>query len=250
MSGRRKVYIGSDSTDYITVTRSNNIIRTYEGDDTIIGNGKRDRIFAGDGDDYIESGRGRDQIIAGDGNDTVYAGCGRDTVNGGDGDDWIHAGSNHDKVYAGAGNDTIFGALGQDLIYAGSGDDYIASGRHNDTVFAMEGNDWIIAGAGNDIFKGGNGFDVLELEGTLQDYDLALNPLEQNYPAQVQAITADVQDMGLKSLTSIEALYFAKQDLVIFIDGTNNPVFAADDKIEISENDVAYVSFNWLTEND
>jgi len=250
MSGRRKVYIGSNNADHIEVTRTNTVIRTYDGNDTIIGNAKRDRIFAGDGNDYIESGLGRDKIIAGAGNDTIYAGCGKDTVNGGDGDDWIHAGSNHDKVYAGAGNDTVFGALGNDLIYTGIGDDYVDGGNGNDTIYAMDGDDWIIAGQGTDIFYGGAGFDALAFEGTLWDYELSLNPYEPGYFAQVQAISVDVTDTGPKSLTAIEALYFIEQDLLIYIDGTNNPVFAADDAIEIEENDLAHITFDWLIEND
>ncbi len=75
------------------------VIRTGEGDDVLLGNGGNDKLYAGKGDDLVNAGRGNDMAFGGegddilnleDGNDYAEGGYGADIINGGEGDDVIY----------------------------------------------------------------------------------------------------------------------------------------------------------------
>lgn len=87
-------------------------------------------------------------IVSGNGNDNLtIEGDANVTVDGGD------------------GNDTIATANGADSVIGGAGDDSISTG---------EGNDTILAGEGADTIDGGEGFDTVQLQGAIEDYQVAI----------------------------------------------------------------------------
>ena len=78
-----------------------------DGNDTLLGSPRRDRIGAGSGNDLLRAGRGRDDLIVQDGRDRAYGGPGEDLIEnvtdvGGlppdDAGDLIVAGSGPDRV--------------------------------------------------------------------------------------------------------------------------------------------------------
>lgn len=92
-------------------TRSyDDVIRTGDGDDVLLGNGGNDTLYGGGGDDIINGGRGHDQAFGGSGNDTI---------NLEQGDDFAEAGLGNDTVNAGAGDDVVYGDLRGDNLLAG-----------------------------------------------------------------------------------------------------------------------------------
>lgn len=87
-----------------------------DGDDTIYGSGKADRLDGGDGDDSIKGYKGNDDLRGDDGEDTLRGGADNDSVRGGeneddlfgdDGADFLDADDDlwEDEVFGGAGND-------------------------------------------------------------------------------------------------------------------------------------------------
>ncbi|MFP5381738.1 MAG: VCBS domain-containing protein, partial [Gammaproteobacteria bacterium] len=86
----------TQSSQSLTGTTGNDLIRAYAGDDT---------------------------INAGDGNDLAYGGAGNDTLNGGNGNDWLFGGVGNDVLDGGAGNDTLLGGAGNDILTGGLGAD-------------------------------------------------------------------------------------------------------------------------------
>lgn len=124
-----------------------------DGNDTLIGDGRNNRIFGGDGNDSI-NGRG--------GNDKLYGEMGDDTLNGNLGNDFIDGGVGNDRIEGGTGNDLIKSGSGTDNITAGAGDDIALGGSGNDRLSVGGGNDRAFGQAGNDkLLAFGDGFDVL-----------------------------------------------------------------------------------------
>jgi len=68
------------------------------GDDTLMGNGKRNVLSGDAGDDTLDGRGGKDVLITGRGTDTAH---------GGGGNDSIHVGAGHKTVDGGAGFDTL-----------------------------------------------------------------------------------------------------------------------------------------------
>ena len=87
-----------------------------DGDDTIIGSEKSDRIDGGPGDDSINGGKGHDKVRGEDDDDTVRGGKGNDTVEGNNGEDRLTGDENDDFLDA---NDDLF----EDTVNGGSGFD-------------------------------------------------------------------------------------------------------------------------------
>ncbi|KZN45185.1 hypothetical protein N474_05480 [Pseudoalteromonas luteoviolacea CPMOR-2] len=82
-------------------THSNDVITTYDLDDTIYGHGGNDQINANGGHDVLFGQAGNDQLYAGNGNDTLDGGAGSDRLYGGAGNDIYHWGK-------GSGDDIIY----------------------------------------------------------------------------------------------------------------------------------------------
>lgn len=76
------------------------VIKTGDGNDVLLGNGGNDQLFAGAGDDIVNAGTG---------DDIAHGGDGDDILNLEDGDDFASGGAGADIINAGAGNDTVYG---------------------------------------------------------------------------------------------------------------------------------------------
>jgi Ca2+-binding RTX toxin-like protein len=138
-------------------------IKGTNGDDTITGTVKRDRILALAGNDTVNALAGRDKIKAGPGNDTVDAGDGRDYVRAGDGDDTIRGGNGNDRIFAERGVDTEYGGAGHDDLWAMAHKDVTGvAGEPADTLFGEDGHDRFHVRDGEaDHVDCGNGIDVV-----------------------------------------------------------------------------------------
>ena len=98
----------------VGTTRSyDDVIRTGDGDDVLLGNGGDDRLYAGAGDDIVNAGTGDDRAFGGDGDDLI---------NLEDGDDYAEGGLGDDVVNAGAGDDIVYGdEKGENLLKGSDG---------------------------------------------------------------------------------------------------------------------------------
>ncbi len=157
----------------------------------------------------------------------------------------IFGGNGRDIVFAFGGNDSISTGLGNDIVFSGRGNDSVDAGAGNDSVFAGSGDDTVHGGAGNDKIFGGRGFDTATYEGSIEDYTFT------TFGAFTRVESfGDVADAGVDKLFRVEALYFAADDLTLFIDGTNNAVLAADDAVATSEDGTLSISAADLLDND
>ena len=98
--------------------------------------------------------------------------------NGGDGNDSLEAVDAGIKVIAdgGASHDFLSGSsIGgiTDILKGGSGNDTIVGNKGDDLKFGGEGNDRLIwnDGDGSDTMRGGSGYDVVEVNGSIDDGD-------------------------------------------------------------------------------
>ena len=83
----------------------------------------------------------------------------------------IQMGNGDDVVTVnGDRNTTIDGSAGNDELTLSGGDDSITGGTGNDTVSAGAGDDSIVGVYGLDSVDGGRGFDVLEVQGDVNDW--------------------------------------------------------------------------------
>ena len=107
---------GNDNIN-CTSLKINAIIKGDDGDDTVIGSEKSDKIYGGDGMDSLVGGKGND-LINGDGeDDTLRGGKGNDSVDGGDGKDVLTGDEDNDDLDA---DDDVF----VDTLTGGAGVDH------------------------------------------------------------------------------------------------------------------------------
>lgn len=83
------------------------VIRTGEGNDVLLGNGGNDTLYSGAGDDIINAGKGHDEAHGGDGDDLINLEDGNDYAEGGRGDDIVNAGAGDDVVYGDLKGDNL-----------------------------------------------------------------------------------------------------------------------------------------------
>lgn len=135
---------------------SGSVIRTFAGDDTIVGYPFNTQIVPGtgndrvisvakersnDGDQIIEEGSGNDTVVIerhGDmighlrgGNDVVYS-QGTGTIYGDEGSDRYYGGPGHDQFLGGPGTDWFWGRGGTDAMIDKIGISHVWLGRGND----------------------------------------------------------------------------------------------------------------------
>jgi hypothetical protein len=123
-TGRDSVFgMAGDDTLY-----ANEVDECYlhagDGNDSIYGYERAEKVIAGAGADYIYTAGGNDNISAGSENDIVYAGAGDDVVHGEAGNDWMSGDDGNDKMYAGAGDDVMAGGNGDDVLVSIGGGQY------------------------------------------------------------------------------------------------------------------------------
>lgn len=188
----------------------------FGGDDTMNGSLFKDTLVGGDGHDEIYGGEGSDILVGEAGNDLLFGGTGNDNINGGLGDDTIEGESGNDTIFGDEGNDRILGHGANDLIFAGAGDDAILGGTGKDTIAGQEGADRIYGGSeddvlfgqqGNDTIDGGSGDDVVYFSGSRSEYVIS----EADGIIRVDGRSNN--DDGIDTLTNVELLRFADQDV-------------------------------------
>lgn len=144
----------------VTGTSADETLLGGLGNDTIDGQGGRDRLEGDIGDDLLIGGGTQDVILGGFGNDTILAAGGDDRLNGTQGDDSVDAGGGNDLITVNGGADTILGGLGNDTINMALSDDgasaIVQGGEGDDSVLfnaTRAGGDVLDLGAGNDIVR-------------------------------------------------------------------------------------------------
>jgi Ca2+-binding RTX toxin-like protein len=155
------------------------LLRSYDGDDSLSGAGGNDTLDGGLGDDTISGGIGNDNVIGGDGqnylrgddgDDSISGGSGFDDINGNKGNDtidggagggdWLVGGQGDDSITAHHSANILYGNLGNDTLHGGDGGDLIRGGQGDDVIVGGAGNDYISGDRGNDTESGGPGADI------------------------------------------------------------------------------------------
>ncbi|MDP9522136.1 DUF4214 domain-containing protein [Pseudomonas putida] len=119
-------------------------------------------------------------------------------VTTGNGDDVITVkGDQNTLIDAGDGNDTIVTGNGDNVVIAGAGNNNVTTGSGNDTV--------ILSGSNHaDIVNTGEGYDVVQLDGSAEDYDFAVG---NNF-------TVNLTGNQTAAISNAEFLSFANGDTV------------------------------------
>jgi len=117
-----------------------------DGDDRVIGTGKRDRLLGGDGRDEIRGKGGEDVMLGNAGADRLFGGGGGDFLQGGGGKDRLRGESGDDDLLGGAGRDRLWGGAGEDELSGGGGEDRLFGGAHSDVILPGGGSDRVDLG--------------------------------------------------------------------------------------------------------
>jgi Ca2+-binding RTX toxin-like protein len=125
---------GNDKID-CSLLKINAIIKGDNGDDTVIGSEKSDKIYGGDGMDSLVGGKGNDRINGDEEDDTLRGGKGADSIDGGDGKDVLTGDEDNDDLDA---DDDVF----VDTLTGGAGIDHAkidnAAGIEDDVTDTIE----------------------------------------------------------------------------------------------------------------
>lgn len=99
--------------------------------DTVIENAR-----GGGGNDKIIGNNAKNKLFGNDGNDKIVAKGGRDVLNGGAGNDRLDGDTGNDRLIGGVGRDTLIGDKGNDVLTGGGGaDKFIFKNNHGqDTI--------------------------------------------------------------------------------------------------------------------
>lgn len=131
----------------------------------------------------------------------------------------------------GKGFPTAFGGHGRWVTTGTNRGDLLTGSAHSDLILGLNGNDTIEGGAGSDLIDGGRGFDTALYAGGVDDYRLFL--LGTGAAAAVLVHDPATGDTDL--LRRVEAIHFGANDYTLYLDGTNNAVFARDDAATTDE---------------
>lgn len=162
---------GNDSDTVSGATLTENVVVTYDGDESgdFTGQTSGDNaafdeiegVTTGSGDDTVDaSADSTGQIITTNaGTDTILGGAGGDTIDAGDDDDTVDGGAGADSIAGGAGDDGISGGAGADTIDGGAGADTINGGADADSIAGGDDQDLInlTGNFGDDTIAGGEG---------------------------------------------------------------------------------------------
>jgi VCBS repeat-containing protein len=176
--GNFRIVLGTDNTDTLTGSISNECFFAFAQDDTIDASDGDDVINAGDGDDTLNGQNGNDFLLGGNGNDTLTGGAGNDTFNVTAGTDSItDLGNGTDILVISAGataNATAAGAWTATASTSNAGTATItASGFSINVGSATGASGWTLTNSGNatavtltgsanaDVLTGGTGNDTL-----------------------------------------------------------------------------------------
>jgi Ca2+-binding RTX toxin-like protein len=246
------ILTGNDGNDSLSGGGNSDTLYGGDGNDSLYDNTGNNQLYGGAGDDYLRrdaGGSGSTTLDGGDGNDRYYIAGSTGTVSIADnsGNDTIEAvgltfslaGTEIENLWssgtltgnaldnelrAGWGNDTLTGDDGSDTLI---GDDDLGSAYGNDVLYGGNGNDSLYGGVDNDTLSGGAGNDLLFggsdwlPPGATNALDTAQYALARTayVVTRVDATTITVEALsggeGIDTLTGIETLRFADQDIAV-----------------------------------
>lgn len=161
---------GNDGVQ-VTGTSLDDFIRTYGGDDAIVGLEGNDSLYGGAGDDGLQGDAGNDQLHGGLDDDALSGGDGSDALFGGFGDDVLSGGAEDDTLEGGSGRDGLYGDAGDDELDGGSGEDFLAGDAGIDTLRGGDGDDQLFDTQG----FGSGSFEPSRMEGGAGDDQLVFD---------------------------------------------------------------------------
>lgn len=152
----------SANVENLTLTGSSTIWGYGNGlDNSLMGNGAANKLYALDGNDTLNGGGGADIMFGGTGNDTYYVdNYGDRTIEkAGEGTDSVFATTSY-RIGNYIENATLTGT--SDIwVYGNSSDNVLTGNSGANKLYGLGGNDTLIGGAGNDLLQGGAGRDVM-----------------------------------------------------------------------------------------
>lgn len=150
--------VGGDAEGDTYVNVEN--VRGSDHDDTITGDGERNRLVGRDGNDVLNGGDGNDVLLGGRGADVIDGGAGdRDAVEFSGAKSGITVNLETGETSGEfAEGDTI---INTEFVYGSDFDDEITGDASTNRLVGRAGNDILNGGAGNDVLVGGFGSDLL-----------------------------------------------------------------------------------------
>ena len=151
---------GSGYGDHITGNNQINILKGWDGYDSLYGSGGNDRLYGGHGNDNLYGQEGDDELYGEEGHDNLNGGPGADRLDGGPGWDAAdYAGSNA-AVTVNLATGAVSGghAQGDTLI----GIENVIGTSYNDTLTGNDGDNTLQGGAGSDALDGRAGSDATD----------------------------------------------------------------------------------------
>ena len=147
--------------DVVAATNVDTVIKTYSGNDTLLGRQGNDTLNGGKGDDSLTGSGGEDVLFGNWGNDLIYG-----DINS---TDYSGTAQDSDRIFGNMGNDTMYGGRSDDFMNGGGDDDVIYGGYGDDRIRGCEGNDTLYGGDGKDRMTGGAGNDVFVFQNVDQN---------------------------------------------------------------------------------
>ncbi len=173
-------FFGTDGDDTLTGTWRRDRLWGFGGNDSLLGTDGDDTLEGGAGLDVMTGGAGDDVYIVQDAGDTVVElmGEGFDTVLAesdfsiqGTDVEWLemtdtdhHTGIGNDLrnyLYASVSGSSLFGEGGNDEMFGRNGNDSLHGGAGNDHLLGREGDDLLAGDDGDDELRADEGNDVL-----------------------------------------------------------------------------------------
>ena len=143
------LWYGTEVGEQLVGDDVDELIRAYQGDDSLFGMAGDDWLLGGSGADYLDGGAGSDTLFGGSGNDQLGGGAGDDTLIGGaDSDIYVYGAEDGADTIDNSGGGTdwlIFtdGITGDRLIYLQDGNDLIIRVDGDETT-QVTVTDWFV----------------------------------------------------------------------------------------------------------
>ena len=221
---------------------------------TITGGSGGNEVTTGAGADTITGGNGADIIISGEGADTITTGAGIDSITAGAGVDTIHTGAGADTVIMtgiSAGATTV----STDKISSGGFTTGASQDQVDITVTAVEAilggsNDLVTPGATSTSVAGGTAAELLYVTAAYDlggDTSISMLAIGGTF-ANTSTLETALETGGSRQLTANEAYAANDQFLVLYDDGVNTYLAAAETSAVVA-NDAQFAAGNLTITN-